>query len=103
MAAWDRCADTVLMLDGERILVITYGHLGDTMLSIPALRSLRIAAPAARIEVLVLQSARSILAGCPYIDELVEWGDFHHKGSSFGRLEKGALISGLGLKLRLRR
>ena len=83
--------------------MITYGHLGDTMLSIPALRSLRNAAPTARIEVLVLESARAVLAGCPYIDELIDWRDFQRKGSSLARLEKGALVSGLGMKLRLRR
>ena len=87
-------------LDHKKILVISYGHLADTMAAIPGLRSLRAALPSARIHVLALDSARPILAGCPYIDQLITWRDFQHKGSRFARAEKLALIAALGLRLR---
>ncbi|HXZ98776.1 MAG TPA: glycosyltransferase family 9 protein [Candidatus Binatia bacterium] len=86
----------------RRLLVIVYGHLSDTMAATPALRSLRAALPRARIEVLALRSARPVLAGCPYVDQVIEWGDFQHKGSSWGRVEKGAVVASLGLRLRRR-
>jgi ADP-heptose:LPS heptosyltransferase len=87
----------------RRVLVVVYGHLSDTMAATPALRSLRAALPASRIDVLVLRSARPVLSRSPHVDNLIEWSDFQHKGTSWGRLEKAAMITTLGTRLRLHR
>ena len=86
----------------RRVLVVVYGHLSDTMAATPALRSLRAALPGARIEVLALRSARPVLSRLPHVDGVVEWRDFQHKGSSLSRVEKGAVVAALGLRLRRR-
>ena len=57
--------------DPARILVVRTRYVGDTVLAIPFLRNLRRAFPAARIEVLVEKASGSVLADCPYVDELV--------------------------------
>ena len=87
-------------LDGRKILVIAYGHLADTMASIPALRSLRAAYPSASIHVLALESAAPILGPCPYIDELITWRDFQHKGQRVARIEKAGVLAALAWKLK---
>jgi ADP-heptose:LPS heptosyltransferase len=94
---------TELLPRSRRVLVVVYGHLSDTMAATPALRSLRAALPASRIDVLVLHSARPVLSRSPHVDSLIEWSDFQHKGTSRGRLEKGALLTTLGTRLRLHR
>jgi ADP-heptose:LPS heptosyltransferase len=94
---------TPAQLDGGRILVIVYGHVADTMASIPGLRSLRRAYPSARIEVLVVRGSEPILRHCPYVDELVTWQDFQLKGTRLAKLEKAARLSALGTRLRGRR
>ncbi len=54
-----------------RILVVRTRFVGDTVLAIPFLRNLRRAFPAARIDVLVEKASGSVLADCPYVDELI--------------------------------
>src|ERR1700704_1322552 len=87
-------------LDDRKILVIAYGHVADTMAAIPALRSLRAAYPSASIDVLALESARPILGPCPYVNNLITWQDFQHKGRPIARVEKLGVITALALKLR---
>lgn len=94
---------TPVALDGRRILVIAYGHVADTMAAIPALRSLRKAYPSATVEVLALEAAAPILGPCPYLDRLLTWSDFQHKGSRLAKAEKLAVISALALRMRRRR
>jgi ADP-heptose:LPS heptosyltransferase len=89
-------------LDGRRILVVVYGHVADTMAAIPGLRSLRAAFPSASIDVLALDSAASILGPSPYIDNLITWRDFQHKGERVARVEKLGVISSLALRLKRR-
>lgn len=89
-------------LDG-RVLVIVYGHVADTMAAIPALRALRRAAPEARIEVLCLRSVAPILELCPYVDELLLWGDFARKAGRGARVEKATVLAVLAARLRARR
>lgn len=84
------------------VLVVVYGHLSDTMAATPALRSLRAALPGARLDVLALRSARPVLSRCSYVDAVIEWRDFQHKGTSLSRVEKGAVVTALGLRLRRR-
>jgi ADP-heptose:LPS heptosyltransferase len=87
-------------LNGSKILVIAYGHVADTMAAIPALRSLRAAYPSASIDVVALESAQPILGQCPYINRLIPWQDFQHKGQRIARVEKLGVIASLALKLR---
>jgi heptosyltransferase-2 len=61
------------MLKAERILVIRYRFIGDTILTVPFLRNLRAAYPLAKIDILVGPQSGQVLAGCPYIDELIEF------------------------------
>lgn len=86
----------------RRVLVVVYGHLSDSMAATPGLRSLRVALPGSRIDVLALRCARPVLGQSPHVDAVIEWGDFRRKGTSFGRIEKGAVITSLGLRLRRR-
>ncbi|HUZ89955.1 MAG TPA: glycosyltransferase family 9 protein [Candidatus Acidoferrales bacterium] len=88
--------------DARKILVIVYGHMADTMAAIPALRSLDSACPSASIEVLALSSVRSVLEPCPHVDEFIGWSDFGRKGTRGSRVEKGARLASLGLRLRRR-
>jgi len=90
-------------LDGRRVLVVAYGHVADTMAAVPALRSLRRAHPEARIEALVLRSVAPLLRRCPYVDELIVWDDFRHKGLRGARVEKAAVLAGLATRVRRRR
>ncbi len=89
-------------LDRQRIMVIVYGHIADTIAAIPGLRTLRHAYPAARLDVLTLEPSAAILAGCPYVDELVVWQDLRFKGSSLARLEKLGAMTSLAVRLRRR-
>ncbi len=55
----------------ERILVIRYRFIGDTILTVPFLRNLRAAYPHAIIDVLVGPKSGEVLQNCPYINELI--------------------------------
>lgn len=57
----------------ERILVVRNRYIGDTLLAIPFLRNLRRNFPDATIDVLVDPGSGSVLAECPYKDELITW------------------------------
>lgn len=68
----------------ERILVVRNRYIGDTLLAIPFLRNLRRGFPDATIDVLVDPGSGSVLAECPYKDELITW----HRSSS----ERGGML-----------
>jgi len=57
----------------KSILVVRYRFIGDTILTVPFLRNLRLAYPAARISVLVGPQSGDVLLGCPYVDELITY------------------------------
>jgi heptosyltransferase II len=61
------------MLKADRILVIRYRFIGDTILTVPFLRNLRAEYPAAKIDVLVGPQSGQVLRGCPYVNELIEF------------------------------
>lgn len=69
----------------SRILVIRYRFIGDTILTVPFLRSLRKAYPQARIDVLVGPQSGEVLAGCPYVDELITYDT-----TRFHKYDRGA-------------
>lgn len=54
-----------------RFLVISSTALGDTLLSTPAIKSLRKSFPGARITFLVHRNVAPLFAGFPYVDETV--------------------------------
>jgi heptosyltransferase-2 len=58
---------------GERILVLRYRFIGDTLLTVPFLRNLRRAKPDARIVWVVAPGSADVVAGIPYVDELIYW------------------------------
>ncbi len=59
------------VLSRKRILVIKLSALGDVILSIPSLRSLRRKYPNAWISVLVGRKSRQIIRNCPYADDVI--------------------------------
>jgi heptosyltransferase-2 len=69
------------------ILVVRYRFIGDTILTVPFLRNLRRAYPHARIDVLVGPQSGEVLAGCPYINELITYDTtrFHKYDSGEGQ------------------
>jgi heptosyltransferase-2 len=75
------------LLPGNRILVVRYRFIGDTILTVPFLRNLRRAYPHATIDVLVGPQSGSVLEGCPYINELIVFDTtrFHKYDSGPGR------------------
>ena len=56
-----------------RILVVSSTAIGDTLLSTPALRSLRLAYPAARISLLINAAYEELFRGHPRVDELIPY------------------------------
>lgn len=58
----------------ERILVVGNAYIGDTVLALPVLRSLRSAFPGHAIDFLAEGAAVGrLLADCPWVDEVVSW------------------------------
>ncbi len=57
--------------NSQKILVMRYRFIGDTLLSVPFLRNLRRAYPEATIHLLVAPNSGEILKHCPYIDKLI--------------------------------
>ena len=57
----------------KRILVLRYRFIGDTILTVPFLRNLRRVEPDAYIAWVVAPGSASVVAGIPYIDELIYW------------------------------
>lgn len=55
----------------EKILVVRYRFIGDTILTVPFLRNLRYAYPNAQIDLLIAPNSAEIIANCPYIDNFI--------------------------------
>jgi heptosyltransferase-2 len=72
-------------LDPRRILVLQLADLGDVLLSSPFLRELRRHRPDAWIGLVVQPSMSSVVARCPYIDEVIpfRWRSFKDWGTAF--------------------
>lgn len=63
----------------RRILAISCTAIGDTLLSTPALRSLRLAYPGAKISLLLNQSYVPLFANNPDVDEIIPYaGGYRH-------------------------
>jgi len=57
----------------KRILVLRYRFIGDTILTVPFLRNLRLAEPSAYIAWVVAPGSADVVKGIPYVDELIYW------------------------------
>ncbi len=57
----------------KKILVMRYRFIGDTVLTVPFLRNLRMAEPQARIIWLVAPGSSEVVQGIPYVDEFKYW------------------------------
>lgn len=69
---------------GERILVLRYRFIGDTLLTVPFVRNLRRAKPDAHIVWVVAPGSADVVAGIPYVDELVYWDPVTRHSESRG-------------------
>jgi len=69
---------------GERILVLRYRFIGDTLLTVPFLRNLRRAKPDARIVWVVAPGSADVVTGIPYVDELLYWDPVTRHAESRG-------------------
>lgn len=60
-------------VSSQRILVLRYRFIGDTILTIPFLRNLRQAYPHAYIAWVITPGTQDVVSGIPYVDELIYW------------------------------
>lgn len=68
-------------VEGSNILVVRADRMGDVVLTTPFIKALRKACPGARISILVAPAAVDLVAGNPYIDEvLTDERQGRHKG-----------------------
>ncbi len=57
----------------EKILVLRYRFIGDTILTVPFLRNLRRAKPEALIHLVLAPVSGEVLKGVPYVDHIFYW------------------------------
>ncbi len=60
-----------MRLTAHKILVMRYRFIGDTVLTVPFLRNLRQAYPAARIDLMIEPFSGQVIEGCPYVDRVI--------------------------------
>jgi len=54
-----------MKLSAEKILVMRYRFIGDTVLTVPFLRNLRAAYPKAQIDMMLEPFSGQVIEGCP--------------------------------------
>ncbi|HAR46793.1 MAG TPA: hypothetical protein DCS05_11710, partial [Nitrospiraceae bacterium] len=64
-------AHSIMKLQARKILVMRYRFIGDTVLTVPFLRNLRQAYPAAQIDLMLEPFSGQVIEGCPYVDNIV--------------------------------
>ncbi len=64
-------SDASIFTNIKKILVIKFRHIGDVLLTVPAIRALKETFPGSGISVLVNSGTEDVLAGNPVIDELI--------------------------------
>ncbi len=60
-----------MKLTAKKILVMRYRFIGDTVLTVPFLRNLREAYPAAHIDLMIEPFSGRVIEGCPYVDRVI--------------------------------
>lgn len=83
-----------MRLAANKILVMRYRFIGDTVLTVPFLRNLRQAFPHARIDLMLEPFSGQVLEGCPYVDRIIpfEFKTIHTYSSRSGKGKFGALL-----------
>ena len=67
--------------DAPRFLFFRNGSIGNTLVSVPAIRALRLAFPDANITVILDSIGAALLKHCPYLDEILVYDKLEkHKG-----------------------
>ena len=60
-----------MKLPAQKILVMRYRFIGDTVLTVPFLRNLRAAYPHAQIDLMLEPFSGQVIEGCPYVDRVI--------------------------------
>lgn len=60
-----------MKLTAKKILVMRYRFIGDTVLTVPFLRNLRSAYPAAQIDLMIEPFSGQVIEGCPYVNRVI--------------------------------
>jgi heptosyltransferase-2 len=89
-----------MKLEARKILVMRYRFIGDTVLTVPFLRNLREAFPAARIDLMIEPFSGEVIEGCPYVDRVIPFAmkTIHtysaraKRGKLAGHIHYGAMI-----------
>jgi heptosyltransferase II len=83
-----------MKLEAKKILVMRYRFIGDTVLTVPFLRNLRAAYPAAQIDLMLEPFSGQVIEGCPYIDRIIpfELKTIHKYSTSSERGKWGAYL-----------
>jgi len=58
-------------MPNKKILVVRYRFIGDTILTLPFLKNLRLAYPETQIDMLVAPKSGEIIENCPYVDNFI--------------------------------
>ena len=84
-----------MKLAAKKILVMRYRFIGDTVLTVPFLRNLRQAYPAARIDLMLEPFSGQVIEGCPYVDRVIpfEFKTIHTYSAAAKRGKAGRLSS----------
>ena len=77
-----------MKLTAKKILVMRYRFIGDTVLTVPFLRNLREACPAARIDLMLEPFSGQVIEGCPYVDRVIPF-EFRTIHKYAGRSQRG--------------
>lgn len=72
-------------LSFQRILIIKISSLGDIILALPSFKALKDNHPNGHIAILVARAYAPILAGCPFIDEIIPLDDTYKSLPTFLR------------------
>jgi heptosyltransferase-3 len=83
----------------NKILVIKLRHIGDVLLTVPAIRALKDSFPGATVSVLVNKGTEDVLAGNPLVDEIIT---FERGIKDLPRLKRLSREAGFLIKLRSR-
>lgn len=77
-----------MKLSAKKILVMRYRFIGDTVLTVPFLKNLRDAFPAARIDLMLEPFSGQVIEGCPYVDRIIPF-EFKTIHTYSNRSERG--------------
>ena len=77
----------------QKILVMRYRFIGDTILTVPFLRNLRYAYPDAQIDLMIAPVSGEIIDKCPYVDNFIYFDTTkkHRYGNKEGQSKKDFL------------